>query len=249
MGARTSLKDDFDRWAQLSARMLRRPAIECARIVRDAGVESEWNAADAHWYGVLIDDVEAGRLERVGRFRSLCRREIEARTAEGAIVPSPIDLLDGDLADPTPAFARRLMGAAKATWPAHDQEGTRVGLPAVDPDNRSSSPQAPAPKALETVRGPSPEAQLTGPRPQPAAPAASRGSTEGDDWTIEQYAWLRAELERHPDRADRIWSLRGVDREAGRRAVIEIWEHRIAQSHELQAKYGDLMARYRSMLT
>jgi hypothetical protein len=233
MRARSSLKDDFDRWAQLSARMLRRPAIECARIVRDAGVESEWNAADAHWYGVLIDDVEAGRLERVGRFRELCRLELGARTAEGAIVSSPIDLLDVDPADPTPAFARRLMGPPKAAWAAVDQEGTGVGFRvAAPPAAPAQDPEPPAARE-EWDRAPS---------------TASHPATEGHDWTIEQYAWLRAELERYPERSERIWSLRGVDHESGRRAVIEIWEQRIARSHELRAKYDDLMARYRSML-
>lgn len=220
MGGRTHLKDDFERWAQLSARMLRRPPAECARLVRDAGVDGEWNAADAHWYGVLLDDVEAGRLERVIRFRALCRHELETRIASGALVPSPTDALAAEPNDPTPAFARQLVSRGlRPVEPTRDQEGTRVGLSAAE---------------LSAARD--------------AALAAEAPAGEGHDWTVEQYAWLRAELERHPDRADRIWSLRGVSSEASRGAVVDLWERRLGGSHELRARFEELMARYRGML-
>lgn len=63
---------DFEAWARLSARLLRRGPLDGARVIRDAGVEHEWHAADAHWYGELVQDAESGRWDRIERYRMLC---------------------------------------------------------------------------------------------------------------------------------------------------------------------------------
>jgi len=100
---------DFDAWARLSARLLRRGALDCARIIRDAGVEHQWHAADAHWYGQLLADVEAGRSDRVDRYRRLCMEAMAARRRGGETVPSPLDVLrlpvDDRGGEATPDFA------------------------------------------------------------------------------------------------------------------------------------------------
>jgi hypothetical protein len=91
--SRPELMDDFDSWARISAQMLRRPVADRANLLQDRGVVDDWPEADAHWYEVLVEDIEAGRLERVKVYAELCAEALQSPSANGQLPPSPIDEL------------------------------------------------------------------------------------------------------------------------------------------------------------
>lgn len=80
-------------WAHISARLWRRPYIERMRILADEGVAAAWSDADQHWLAVLVDDIEAGRLQRMESYVDLCRRAAE-RDATELVDPLPEQLRD-----------------------------------------------------------------------------------------------------------------------------------------------------------
>jgi hypothetical protein len=122
------LRDDFDAWARLSARLLRRSIVERARIIHDASADGEWAQADAHWYGVLVEDTESGRTDRIDKYRLLCVEAMGARRRSGEGVASPLDhLRPPSEGDGTPAFAQPF-ATAKAIKPAPGQVGTGMSM-------------------------------------------------------------------------------------------------------------------------
>lgn len=66
---------DFEEWATASARLLRRSILDRAHVLREAGLSSRWAEIDEHWYEVLVQDIDAGRLDRLDRYVVLCQRE------------------------------------------------------------------------------------------------------------------------------------------------------------------------------
>lgn len=169
--------DDFDAWARLSARLLRRSALECARIIREAGADKEWHRADAHWYQTLLEDVEAGRSDRIDQYRLICVEDMGQRRRSGEPMPSPLDALRP---------------------PSHG------------------------------------DADIT--------------STFGHDWTVQDYAWLCAELEHFPEREGQIWGARGITDEANQRSLKQTWERRLDGEEGLRSRYDELLAGYREVL-
>ena len=166
---------DFDAWARLSALLLRRNALECARLVRDAGVDHEWRRADAHWYRQPVEDAGAGRTDRIDRYRLFCVESLGARRRNGDTVCSPLD-----------------------------------GLRSVSHGD--------AERAVASA------------------------------WTVEDYAWLCAELERFPDRADDVWGARRLTAEAARRAIRDAWAERLDADPDLRSRYQELLTAYRGVL-
>ena len=190
LGVNESLMTDFDAWARLSAVLLRRNALDGARMIREAGVEHEWHRADAHWYGQLLQDVEAGRMDRIDRYRLLCVESLGARRRAGNAVESPLD-----------ALRRRDGSRGDDGGPFH----------ATEPDT-------------ETARA-----------------LAAR-------WSVEDYAWLCAELERFPERAGEVWGARGITDSDSQRVVHGVWDGRLGGDNELRTRYDELLGTYRELL-
>jgi hypothetical protein len=78
---------EFERWAMVSAQLLRRVVTERATVLRDSGVGGEWYELDERCFGVLAGDIERGRLDRVERYARLCAAELARR--EAASPPPP----------------------------------------------------------------------------------------------------------------------------------------------------------------
>jgi hypothetical protein len=77
---------DFDRWAELSARLMNTPVAEQAAILEAAELDEDvWAKADARWLAVLAADLGAAVLERAERYGQICAREVERRAAEGGV--------------------------------------------------------------------------------------------------------------------------------------------------------------------
>ena len=100
------------------------------------------------------------------------------------------------------------------------------------------------------------------PRPRlgsetPARPSSEPPSSEVDSrkaaadamsWPIEKYAWLCAELEHAPKRAEHVWSLHGLVDEDSRRLVQKAWDEQLQEDEELRKEHETLVQRYRTVL-
>lgn len=201
-----ALRDDFERWARLSARMLRRGPAACARLVQEEGVGDQWQEADAHWYGVMTAEVSAGRLDRVQRYRTICDEVLGDRINAGEVLPNLIE-----------RFLPAVIANEDSTVTVDDGNG---------PSSRRDAPRGPTGAS----------------RPVPEVVESAL------TWSLEQYAWLCAELSVHEDRAPELWSARGVTDTAAQRAVQRAWERRLAGDAGLEERHHQLLAGYRQRL-
>jgi hypothetical protein len=124
-------------WARLSAQLWRRSYADRMRILTDAGVVGDWYAADQHWLDVMVQDIEAGRLERVNAYAQICAQAVAQ--------------LDPDAVDnPLPEHLRS--DGPPIGWP--------VGMP-YKPPRRSVDQQAMQTAELEPLQlGAAPTSQL-----------------------------------------------------------------------------------------
>lgn len=240
MAEATKLRDDFERWATLSARMLVSGPGERARLVESENVEHEWNAADAHWYGMLLEDIDAGRMGRLARYRALCdeQRSIPLEEEDDRAVtlqedepvavtePHPADPADPHPAEPHPAEPH----------PSHPPP--RQQMPSFARDLSPSGIDPVAPAAEQTATS----LDLSALQSEAAAVAALGGS-------LEQYAWLCAELEFYSDRQDEVWAARNIHTDAGRRNVHRGWQQRLQHEAAERERHEGLLDQYRRVLT
>jgi hypothetical protein len=211
---------DFDTWARVSARMLRRSVAERARAIHDAGLDATWKQIDDHWSALLSRDVGEGRIDRVDRYASICHEELASRDNSVDPTPSPLDRLvpperrelSSQLLSETPPFARDL-----ATEDATANPGARTKTDTdvqIDDDVRDGMLAA----------------------------------EEAMAWPLEKYAWLCAELAHAPDRVEHVWALHGLMTDAVRRAVETAWRRRLDNDAELEGKHDELVSRYTNVL-
>jgi hypothetical protein len=52
---------------------------------------------DQHWYEALVQDLDAGRRERLDRYMVICAMEMGERRMQGDEVLSPLDVIGGPL--------------------------------------------------------------------------------------------------------------------------------------------------------
>ena len=94
---------DFETWARASAKLLRRPVLDRARIIHDAELEKVWKDVDARWSAALLEDIEAGHTDRADRYLELCRAELARRETATAGAVSATELLPSPSTPPPPA--------------------------------------------------------------------------------------------------------------------------------------------------
>lgn len=105
MGAASNAEEDFDVWANLSAR-LRVCSIEQRRALLVAnGLEERWERIHEAWARVLNQEIAAGKLERPERYLALCAREEQLGPPRAAAATLP-GLLSDDDEDAMPFTAR-----------------------------------------------------------------------------------------------------------------------------------------------
>ncbi|MBM4359057.1 MAG: hypothetical protein FJ096_13210 [Deltaproteobacteria bacterium] len=91
---------DFEAWASLAARLRVASAQERRMLLRDAGLETTWDATHEGWARTLNAEIAAGQLERPERYLARCAEE-----------------------------ATRVRGAASVTLPGFADEDTGGALP------------------------------------------------------------------------------------------------------------------------
>ncbi len=91
----------FEKWAQASAKLLRRSIVERAQVLSQSGIVGSWKEVDEHWYETLIQDIDSGRLERLNRYMRICEEEMAERARNEDEVASPLDAIGGPLDPPS----------------------------------------------------------------------------------------------------------------------------------------------------
>ena len=83
----------------------------------------------------------------------------------------------------------------------------------------------------------------------PASDVDSRkAAAEAMSWPIEKYAWLCAELEHAPKRAQHVWSLHGLADDEARRLVQKAWDEQLEGDDEMRKEHETHVQRYRTVL-
>jgi len=208
---------DFDTWALLSAQMLRRSIADRVRFISEAGFDETWKAIDERWSTVLLNDLRAGQLDRIERYRAVCMQQQQLRLKRVGRAPSPLDRivpperrgvpLPGTHPNETPPFARELVP-------------------------ESIHPDPPSPSQDETAK----EVSLD--------EAGLAAAEEALSWPVEKYAWLCAELLHAPGRAKQLWAVHGLVSSSVRRAVTNRWNRRLDDDPELKSEHAELVQRY-----
>ena len=81
--ATPDVQGDFEAWATVSARLLKRTDEQCSGILSQLGIAQSWPAANASWIKVMCNDMASGHLERVQRYGELCAAELAQRRSRG----------------------------------------------------------------------------------------------------------------------------------------------------------------------
>jgi len=73
------LQSNFDAWAAVSVRLVKRTEAEATAILAQLGLSRCWPEADQIWQKALCNDIESGRQQRLSRYAELCAAELAAR--------------------------------------------------------------------------------------------------------------------------------------------------------------------------
>ncbi len=226
---------DFEAWAAVSARLRKRGRERQNAILRQLGIAEVWPAANEAWTKVLSEDMAADRLQRVNRYGQICAEEIKRRRAASAPAP-PSTGLPPATAQPPPSINERTAAstsAASSSPPASSQPSFIESFlsPGSSPRRPAQDQQATAAENIADVRE--------------QALAAERAIK----WSVEQYAWLCAQLENEAHQRHIVFARYGLGLEMLRDRVTQTWNQRLADDPALHQRWAELVAQYRAELT
>ncbi len=244
--------NDFDVWAMVSARLLKRSAQEKQTILEQLLLDRAWDEANDHWLEVLAQDLVADRKDRIHRYHQLCSEELEKR-------PETLVSRTGDETQQDEDFRTELLH--RIPQAVRDSE-IRGGS-----ENDPPPPTVPLPKAVsekaQALLGPNKDfvARLAPADIQPKVPTSEQQITTnkglGDatdairaaksalQWPVEKYAKLCAELQLSPKRKTLIAATYGLRGQALIDYVHEGWHERLDKEEELRAEYKKLVTLFR----
>ncbi len=235
--------NDFEVWASVSAKLLKRSASEQQRILDDLALGDIWTRANDRWSAALAEDFIAERDTRPKHYSAVCAEEMKRRRAGAdeleAQQPSFIQVeprvgevaihteLVGGEDDEPPTMARppQMIGPLGPDGPRIDFID-RLAPPDIQPE-------APKPGQKST------EAQ-----DMRSVSAALRAANKALSWPVEKFAELCAEIDHDPERTTLIAANYGLRGEAID-FVREGWQERLAADPRLHQQWSELVARYR----
>jgi hypothetical protein len=229
---------EFERWAMVSAQLLRRLVTERAQVLRDSGVGGDWFELDQRCFGVLAGDIERGRLDRVERYARLCAAELARRPAH-ALPPGPAAVAAARAEGPP-------LDAGSQPPPKSPQApkgGTGTAPPSPQREPSSRPPPSSTPPLGHIAAGDD-EPSLVD---DDVLVVIDDAAEEAIEWPVEKYAWLCAELAEDPERAADVWSSHGLEEEA-RAVVRDAWDKRLERDGRLREQHRTLVERFRKML-
>ena len=211
----------FARWAKVSSQLFRRSIAMRAALIHEAGLDENWTEVDNHWFRAIERDIEAGRRDRLEAYLELVAQERLRREEDGNPVTCPCE----DFFPPDKHPAKPPQASTKPSVPDPPEADDKEADGEADEETDDSTP-----------------------------PPSSSGDREKDaaadavSWPLEKYAWLCAELDHAPARADHVWSLHGLDTDDLRQVVQEAWGAKLAEDEDLAREHAKLVERYRMVL-
>lgn len=217
---------DFDAWAVLSARLLKRSKEERREILRAAEIDAAaWERWDVHFNTLLSEDLSEDRAERPLRYGEICAAEMRRRKEEAAAPPpSPAPVEPGVVPVPQPPAGTAPPVAAPpvalpSAWLGREVPVVAEAARAIGGESTLDLPvspllaELPFPDVDGELRGPNVSwEQVTARAPlpppsspdaldrtlEPVDPAAPGFSTPEPVLTLSQYASLFVDLRRTP---------------------------------------------------
>lgn len=245
--------NDFDTWANVSARLTERSDEEHARILGELGIAEVWDNADAAWSKALAGEILDMRFDRVQQYGAICARELAARSREDDVTTQR-DFRHratfGDREDePSSTRQVRQIGGTPFSDDPLDREPTRK--------LRSAELKAHLETITEVSRGVWPtgdngvadDAQSEQAKTQTRDSSAAlheqvEAALAAADWPIERYARYRAELTAGLEAEAKVNARHGLPSEVAQRHVATAWRARLSADAELDDKVEALVAEY-----
>ena len=227
---RPDVEHDFEAWAAVSARLLKRSADERAAVLTDLALASVWAGADAHWRRCIADDVAADRDERPARYSAVCAEEMLRRRREAG--------------EPPPGQASNRRAAAAdfrhaAMYGASERDGP-LAPPRRPSDERGSFVDDLAPPG-HTPLPPMPNQERTAGSDLATARHDALLAAQAVSWPVERYARYRAELEAFPDKTDLVCANYGLAPAVARAFVADAWVRRLDADPALRERFERLV--------
>jgi hypothetical protein len=244
-----SVDVDFERWAEISARLRRVAPADRARWLASEGVH-DWETANRLWCQRIINDIATGDLERAMRYSDVCSREgtspielpAEASTVDASrVVPiAPI----AESAPVAHAIASAAVGAAPQDFRAEVMFEART--PVADPALAAAATDEENFRARMAPPGPLPAAPIPGQAATETAVdlAALRTAQTAVAWPIDTYAKLCAELDIDGDRIELVCAHYGITASV-LGPVHALWTRRLQANPAQHHAWYDAMQRYR----
>ncbi len=261
--------EDFDAWAAVSARLMKRSDEEKQQILEGMWVVDEWLEAEKKWNRALADDLPTEDRKLFSRYQSIIGKELERRKKGEEYL---------DLSDlgPAPVIEAKPKPEAERDF--------RQGLvvPAVAPPDEQLmqqahtlvlGPRAPSQTASNGVQTAEADRPPTGkpaqdnfvgrlapPDIQPVAPGADQVHTAPANyagvhdslqtaqsalsWPVEKYAQFCAELNAAPKRSKVICADYGIRGDLMLDHIHDVWKKRFAADEQLHVKWAELVAQF-----
>ena len=164
-----NLKHDFEAWAAVSARLLKRNEEERSAIIDNLELSDVWAEADEHWSQQISAGVSADDMRLANRYGEICAVEILARRAAGGTQtarPTPPTPPPQPPPAESPSARQQLVGPQAAGPPAP----IGAALPVTSPQLATTEPQpAQQPQPVAALPTGNPQSPADHPAVQHAA--------------------------------------------------------------------------------
>lgn len=266
---------EFDRWAELSARLLDRTGEERVDILDEQGIDpADMERCDTQYGMEIAREVAQGRMERAESYARKCAAELAGRTrppvaeasaeaaaeAEEEAEPAALELTLEP--DPEPSAPPTFMQAPSGQRLAGTMDAFEIPTAyrnAALPFKEGASSLFAAPSEPPQPRPATGGAALAQTMDvgsallklapaTPFAPSSRPPAVAFPRMPLETYASLCAELAVFPQKAAEVLAKYHVPPGAAHAAVDEEWQARFVKFPETKAKWQDLVKQYREWL-
>ncbi len=235
--------NDFETWARVSARLLKRKPKERKQILAELELEFIWPDANERWSAVLAQEVVDERDRRTKQYGAICAEEMKRRRS-GADKKDeqPSSFIKSRPKSRVKPAPRRPAGEDGPPTVRRPQMvgSTVVQEPTIDFIDRLAPPDI----QPET---PQPGQQSTAAQDMRHVTSAIQAANVALEWPIEKFAKFCAEMDHEPNRHQLIAAHYGL-RDEAIEFVREGWQERLDADAELSEQWATLVAQYRRHL-
>ncbi len=243
------VENDFEAWATVAAKLLKRSPVEQRRILTELELVYLWPQANDQWSAVLAQDFVDERDTRSRRYCVICAEEMKRRRV------GP-DKADGDdrprrFIQPNPKADKARTRSKPTRAECEDGPPTEKKPPKMIGPVASQEPTIGfidrlAPKDIQP-QTPRPGQESTAAQDMRNVASAVQAANEALCWPLEKFAKFCAEIDHEPERIQLIAAHYGIRGEAIE-FVREGWQERLDSEPDLREQWSRLVARHRQQI-